>query len=229
LRPQEGIRLYYEEQYRGKLRTGSGLKRVRSNLRGMDFADGDVVIDVGCGLGATGTYLADRGALAVGIDISFEAARATSQLGEYAAVVQANAESLPFAGPSFDGAVFLGTLEHFLDPARALREVTRVLKPGAHVCFVVPNSDFFLFRFLGGTGQPHESPRTYQEWRRLFEKEGFKIKAVYRDVGPSIFDSGSLVRGILRKFVLISANLLPLRYTYQFVFVFQSPSLGQEQ
>lgn len=184
----------------------------------MHIKRGDNIIDVGCGLGTVGSYLMDRGAIAFGIDISFEAVRATSLSKDYAAVIQANAESLPFADLSFDGATFMGTLEHFVDPFKALRAVNQVLKPGAQICFVVPNSEFFLFKFFGGTGQPHEVPRTYEGWGQLLEMEGLKIEEVYRDIGPGVFEGG-ILRGIPRRLVLLLFNLLPLRYTYQFVFI----------
>jgi len=228
LNSQGGIRQYYEEQYKERpgRRTGGSLKRVHSNLRGMHIKRGDRVIDIGCGLGTTGSYLADRGAIPFGIDISYGAARATFQSGGYAATSQANAECLPFADLSFDGAAFMGTLEHFIDPAEALREANRVLKPGAKICFVVPNSSFFLFKFFGGTGQPHEIPRTCKGWRQLFEREGLRVETVYRDVGPGVFDGGSLLRGALRRFVLFFSNLLPIHYTYQFVFICHSLPAG---
>ena len=176
------------------------------------------LIDIGCGLGTTGLYFARRGAISLGIDISLEAAETTFQSGGYAAAIQANAETLPFADLSFDGAAFMGTLEHFVHPAKALRETSRVLKPETQICLVVPNDDFFLFRFMGGTGQPHEEPRAYAGWCQLFEKEGWRVEMVYRDIGPDIFEGG-LLRGILRKLVLVVFNLLPIRHTYQFVFI----------
>jgi cyclopropane fatty-acyl-phospholipid synthase-like methyltransferase len=113
---QDVIRQYYEEQYRERLgrRTRESLKRVHSNLRDMHIKCSDNVIDIGCGLGTVGLYLMERGAMTFGIDISFEAARAISQWGGYAAASQANAEILPFADLSFDGATFMGTLEHLL-------------------------------------------------------------------------------------------------------------------
>lgn len=221
LKSQDHIKEYYEEQYygeRSKGITGRSLKRVRSNLRGMHIKRGARLIDVGCGLGTTGLYLANRGAIPLGIDISLEAAQIALQSGDYEAAIQANAERLPFADLSFDGAAFMGTLEHFIDPAEALHEVSRVLKPETQICFVVPNSDFFLFKFLGGTGQLHEAPRTYEGWHRLFEKAGLRVEMVYRDIGPDIFEGG-LLRGVLRKLVLFVFNLLPVRCTYQFVFV----------
>ena len=193
----------------------------------MHIGRGHRIIDVGCGSGATGQYLADLGVRACGIDISFEATRSASQIGRYALVLQGDAESLPFADQVFDGAVFMGTLEHFFDPVKALREVIRALKPGASICFLVPNSQFFLFKFMRGTGQPHEVPRTYEGWRQLFETEGLRIETVYRDTGPGLFEGGVL-RGVLRMVVLAFFNLLPIRYTYQFVFIGRSRDLQRD-
>ena len=64
----------------------------------------------------------------------------------------------------------------------------------------------------------HEEPRTYEGWANLFKDAGLEIKTVYRDQGPSIF-AGGLLRGVLRKIILSIFNLLPLKYTYQFVFI----------
>jgi SAM-dependent methyltransferase len=222
---QDNIRHYYEERYGATAwpEASQNLKRIRSNLQALQIAAGDRVLDVGCGLGLTGLYLAEQGASPIGIDISSKACRLARGSGGYLATAQASAELLPFAALSFDTAVFMGTLEHFVDPAKALREAIRVLRPGAQLAFVVPNSSFFLFRFLGGTGQPHEVPRSYEGWHQLFEAEGLTIDTVYRDVGPKVADVGRLLRSWIRSLVLFFSNLMPLRYTYQFVFISHIP------
>jgi SAM-dependent methyltransferase len=169
-------------------------------------------------------YLAEQGATPVGIDISLEACRAAFESGGYLATSQANAELLPLVNRSSDAAVFMGTLEHFISPENALREAIRVLKPGAQLCFVVPNSSFLLFRLFGGTGQPHEVPRTCEGWRELFERAGLGIEMVYRDTGPGVFEGRKLLRGLMRRLLLSFSNLMPLRYTYQFVFICHIPA-----
>lgn len=208
---------YYERQYRYRPARES-LSRMRSNLRGMQVWPGMRIVDVGCGSGAAGSYLSSQGAAVVGMDLAFAAVHAVSSEDGTILLLQGNAESLPLASHTFDGALLMGTLEHFDDPGQALLEVKRVLKPGGQVCLVVPNSRFFLFRFLGGTGQPHEVPRTRAGWQALFETAGLHVGQVCRDVGPGI-RQGGIVRGTLRKVVLSLFNALPLDYTYQFVFV----------
>lgn len=217
---QDNIQQYYEERYTKKSwgATKAALLRVHDNLQGMEIEPGARILDVGCGLGETGLYLRDRGAEALGLDISFTSVQAALQPQGYIAVLQANAEVLPFQSASFDGATFMGTLEHFIHPERSLREALRVLRPRAQLCFVVPNSQFFLFKFLGGTEQPYEKPRTYEGWCRLFASEGLVVEAVYRDVGPGIREGG-LLRGLVRKSILLLSGLFPLNQTYQFVFI----------
>jgi ubiquinone/menaquinone biosynthesis C-methylase UbiE len=214
------IQQYYEEYHRARSR-GISLRRVQSNLREFEIQPGDRIIDVGCGLGTTGIYITNQGAKPYGLDLSLEAVRASST--RYSAVLQADAAALPFCDASYDGATLMGTLEHFVAPDRALREVSRTLKKGAQICLVVPNAHFFLFRFFGGTGQPHEEARSYEEWHQLFETQGLVVQAVYRDIGPGISEGGWL-RGIVRKLALSLFNLLPLRQTYQFVFVCGRPA-----
>jgi hypothetical protein len=116
----------------------------------------------------------------------------------------------------------MGTLEHFVAPGRALREVSRTLKAGAQICLVVPNSRFFLFRFLGGTGQPHEEAMSHAEWQHLFQMQDFIVEQSYRDIGPGILQDG-WVRGFVRKLAILFFNLLPIGQTYQFVFMCRKP------
>ena len=56
-----------------------------------------------------------------------------TQYDEYANVLD-----LPYPDGSVDGFVCVAVLEHVPDPARALREMQRCLKPGGKVLLVVP-------------------------------------------------------------------------------------------
>jgi ubiquinone/menaquinone biosynthesis C-methylase UbiE len=59
-----------------------------------------------------------------------------AEAGVAAEIVQASAESLPFEDASFDTAVFTLVLCTVPDPAAALAEAARVLKPGGRLLFV---------------------------------------------------------------------------------------------
>jgi SAM-dependent methyltransferase len=88
------------------------------------------VLDAGCGPGAIAAGLADAvgptGAV-VGVDADAgELARA----GPGVELVEASVYALPFADASFDAALAHALLEHLADPAAALAELRRVLRPG---------------------------------------------------------------------------------------------------
>lgn len=62
--------------------------------------------------------------------------RAKAGEGGGGEIVQASAQSLPFADDSFDTAVFTLVLCTVPDPAAALAETARVLKPGGRLLFI---------------------------------------------------------------------------------------------
>jgi ubiquinone/menaquinone biosynthesis C-methylase UbiE len=54
-----------------------------------------------------------------------------------ARLIQGNVLSLPFANAVFDGAYSYGVVHHTIDPEGAVREIARVLKPGATLLLYV--------------------------------------------------------------------------------------------
>jgi SAM-dependent methyltransferase len=105
------------------------------------LADGDRVLDAGCGTGSlafTLPRLADIAA-ATGIDISqgyIEYARSRN-LDDRLRFEHADACALPFADNSFDRAFSLLVLQFVPDPARAVAEMRRVVRPGGMVAAAV--------------------------------------------------------------------------------------------
>jgi len=96
-------------------------------------------LDLGCSAGLYTRGLARelQGGVAVGLDISpsmlrevHRRARATDTNPSF---VRANAKNLPFFDATFEGAVCGGTLNEFGDPARVLRETSRILRPGGRL------------------------------------------------------------------------------------------------
>lgn len=99
-------------------------------------APGNRILEVGCGLGDDAAALAGRvapGGAVVAVDGSeamVEAAR--RRHGDVAGLSfdVADATRLPYDDGSFDGCRIDRVLQHIADPAAAIREMVRVLRPG---------------------------------------------------------------------------------------------------
>ncbi len=106
------------------------------------------VLEIGCGSGELLRRLAGRGGVAVGVDISAAGlglARGRAGRGPKGGpmrLICARAEDLPFATGAFDAVVAQHLVEHLREPARALREWRRVLKPGGRLALVTPNAAY---------------------------------------------------------------------------------------
>ena len=108
----------------------------RKTLAHLDMADGDQVLDVGCG---TGTLLASIGRIRPtaevwGIDITGRMLGvARNRLPESVHLCVGSADCLPVANDSFDAVVCCSMLHYLPDPLAALAEVLRVLRPGGQL------------------------------------------------------------------------------------------------
>jgi ubiquinone/menaquinone biosynthesis C-methylase UbiE len=170
--PQEAYTNGYGEEHRSFL-------SMRSALQDADFflpylRPGMQVIDCGCGQGAITVGLAEAVAPGevVGIDrelSQIEAARIWVKEHNVANVrfEVGNIYELPFPDASVDATFAHTVLEHLSDPARALKEMRRVLKPGGIIGIKDPDYASMI----------HESssPLTgeaIQLYRRVSEKNG---------------------------------------------------------
>lgn len=98
----------------------------------------DCVLDVACGTGDLTQAFADAGAASVtGLDFTAEMldiARAKSHARRSTPTyVQGDAMALPFAAATFDIVSIAFGIRNVSDPAKAIREFRRVLKPGGRL------------------------------------------------------------------------------------------------
>lgn len=180
------------------------------------------VLDIACGTGKWLEHLSTKGARISGIDISERAVDSCRARLPACDVRLGVAEELPFSESTFDLVTCLGSLEHFLEPERALREMLRVAKPDAYFLLLVPNAGF-LPRRLGWYGGTHqvkvrEVVRSLDEWNALFSSAGMEVTTRWRDLhvlsSEWIFRNGWL-RAPVRMIQAIALPLWPMGWQYQ--------------
>lgn len=99
------------------------------------------VLDLGCGDGHFATIAFDT-PISVGIDPWTEPIREAAQRGGYCGLAQADGGNMPFPNDYFNAVISNSVLEHIPHIDAVIREVGRVLKPGALFLFCVPNHQF---------------------------------------------------------------------------------------
>lgn len=140
---------------------------------------GSLVLDLGCGRGASLDILAQEGYRALGLDRNAHAAWPKPMSGINA--LQADVSCLPLADNSLDAVLCECVLSLLHDPCAALRGCRRVLRPGGALLV----SDLFL-RAPGGNGSSGRVGRcsearfscadgalVREEWERLLARAGF--------------------------------------------------------
>lgn len=141
---------YYQITRENLLRELDDELYVRETLANVASLKVERVLDVGCGIGQALFPLAVcQGALGVGIDISpmglrmgreFYAAHRPEAVIQF---VHARAEFLPFAAESFD-LVHCGLALPYMDNARTIAEVSRVLRPGGMFLLKIHHALYYL-------------------------------------------------------------------------------------
>jgi ubiquinone/menaquinone biosynthesis C-methylase UbiE len=102
---------------------------------------GKSVLEVGIGAATDFIRFARNGARLTGVDLTEHAVElASTRLSQErlnAAVLRADAESLPFGDGSFDIVYSWGVIHHTPSTRRAAEEIMRVARPGGRICVMV--------------------------------------------------------------------------------------------
>ncbi len=147
-RQYDGWAAVYDWIWRGYVDRTLGVLEAWAALR-----PGERVLDVGCGTGAFEARAVASGASneMVGVDLSARMlARAREKLAGHPQVAfrRADAHALPFDDGRFDVVVSASAFHYFADPARALAEIGRVLRPGGRLVVLDWCRDFWTCRLL---------------------------------------------------------------------------------
>jgi arsenite methyltransferase len=132
---------YFELQaYTGTTKHGGGLDTTRELVRLCHIGPDSYVLDVGCGAGATPSYLAKQvGCRVVAVDlregmIARARDRASKERVEERVEFRvADARDLPFEDSLFDAVLCESVATFIEDKQQVVHELTRVLKPGGYV------------------------------------------------------------------------------------------------
>jgi ubiquinone/menaquinone biosynthesis C-methylase UbiE len=120
----------------------ASLSELRWMARELRVGPGQTFIDIACGMGGPGLWIArETGANIVGVDFSAEAIQQARQradqfgLGERARYQLADMAATNLPESQFDGAISIDALFLAPDKRAVLREVGHLLRPGAYFVF----------------------------------------------------------------------------------------------
>lgn len=185
------------ERYEAVRATRYRLEPHLEELAAFERHAGQVVVEVGCGIGTDGTRFLEAGARYVGIDSSdtgVRTARATFDLLELGGMVVAgDASALPIGASAVDFVFSNGVLHHVDDTEAAIQELYRILRPGGQCLVMLYHRSSFNYRLnilvirrLGALAllSPRaaaiigrltgESPETLEGHRALLRRHGLR-------------------------------------------------------
>ncbi len=98
-----------------------------------------LMLEAGCGLGQFVKFFQDQGYAIKGIEVNQDTVKAINTMHPELDIVAGDVAQLPYPDNSFASILSLGVVEHFVEgPEAALREMYRVMKPGAVALICVP-------------------------------------------------------------------------------------------
>lgn len=166
----------------------------RRLLAALDVRAGHTVVDIGCGPGIDLRMLVASGAEVIGVDRDAVMLAEARRRVPGADLRLGDAHALPVADRSADRARADRVLQHLADPAGALGEVFRVLRPGGMVGMAEPDWDTLTVAaddvetsrgFARFTASRVRNSTIGRQLPRLATRAGFEVRSV--EAVPVVF------------------------------------------
>lgn len=200
------------------------VRRAKIIFKELGLKKGDRVLDVGCGRGFyVNSISCLEGVEVVGVDLNKEYLNQAKKLikKNNVQLEVADVTKLPFEDNSFDKVIASEILEHLGDDNLALKEIYRVMKPGAIIIATVPNQNYPFFWdpinwtlekflnkhipsniwWLAGIWADHDHLYTEDGLKKTFVESGFIIDSLYKTTKYSLPFSHFLLYGIGKNLV----------------------------
>jgi glycosyltransferase involved in cell wall biosynthesis/SAM-dependent methyltransferase len=175
-------------------------RQERREIAAMIPAGASRILDVGCGEGALGRALLERGATEV-VGIEADPATAEAARKNLTRVFRGDVETLPlpFEEGHFDCIVLADVLEHLRDPLSTLAGLKRLLSDSGTVVASIPNVRFlgvidglaegrWEYKDFGILDRTHLRFFTRREMETLFRDAGFETVGISENMSPG-YDS----------------------------------------
>ncbi|MGI8715404.1 MAG: class I SAM-dependent methyltransferase [Solirubrobacteraceae bacterium] len=147
------------------------------------LAAGDA-LDAACGTGRHARRLVDLGHTVVGVDVMPEMLQRARQNVPEATFVPADLRAIPVRDGAFDTVLCGLALAHVPDPAPAVAELGRVLRPSGRLIISVLHSfqahlgwHAPFARSEGARGFVREHPHTHADYFAAFAAAGLRVRA----------------------------------------------------
>lgn len=225
--------------------------RIEKVLDALRPTKGDLILDVGCGVGTFAFHTAKAGADAIGIDFSQRAINIAKEIVSRYKIpgkvqfMKADATKLPFEDLSFNKIVSADFFEHItrIQKEKVISEMYRVLKPKGMMVIYTPNRLKLKSNILGErikaffkgedkskyswekcVDSKHIGLTTTFELKRLFKRYKLKIRFQYFSVHIPFI---SRVLPSLGRFSVISLPFIKNFFAERILLVATKPMGGE--
>jgi arsenite methyltransferase len=163
----------------GKTLRPGGFEITKKAVDFCKFKAGDIILDLGCGKGATIKYLRDNYNIrAKGLDIAETLVKEAKRVNKDAEIIISSGDKIPFEKESFNGVFAECTLSLMNDLGKTIEEVWRVTKPGGRLVIsdIYANKPEYLDELKRySVNTCLKAPHDLNKLKELLKDKGFDI------------------------------------------------------